>query len=181
MRAITEEAAVTNEQFLAAATASFGAFAQATFQGFADTMGQTWAIAIQGGSGAAEQIKQQWNNFGASILSMLAKIIARLIIYRILLGALGPGGTILGLGAGQLMGFSGQTREGELRGIPGPPMQPLPIVAHGQEIIGRPGGGGFGNGAIIVQGDIYGWDESVERLRTGLFNHSQNTGLPVQA
>lgn len=47
-----------------------------------------------------------------------------------------------------LAGFPGfQTEPGEMRVIPGAANEPVPILAHGGEVIGRPGGGG---GASIV-------------------------------
>ena len=57
----------------------------------------------------------------------------------------GPGGG----GGGGDVGF--QTRPGQWLTVPGPPNQPRLIMAHGQEIVGRPGGGrGNGKGEPIV-------------------------------
>jgi hypothetical protein len=48
-------------------------------------------------------------------------------------------------------------------------------VVHGGEMIGR----GSVGPSLVIQGDIYGWDESVERIRSSLYNRHKLTGLGV--
>lgn len=122
---------------------------------------------------ATDKLEGLWEGFKQSIINMLADIGARLFMYGLLQGLAGPGGKILGTAIEKLVGF--QTDMGQTRRIPGPPGVPVPILAHGQEIIGRPQN--FGGGGIAVYGDIYGWDEAVERMRMGLVNHARSTGL----
>lgn len=70
-----------------------------------------------------------------------------------------------------------QTDEGEFKVVPGPRNLPVPATVHGGEVIGRPGS--FGN-TVMVAGDVFGWDESMERIRQGLFDSTKMTGMPVQ-
>lgn len=125
---------------------------------------------------AGTKMKELWQGFASAIISALAGIIAKLIIYRALMAAV-PGGSIMGTSILKLVGF--QTGFGETRVVPGPPGMPMPIMAHGQEIIGRPMSSSAPG--LVVNGDIYGWAESMEKIRDGLYQHTRLTGLPVQA
>jgi aspartate 1-decarboxylase len=67
-----------------------------------------------------------------------------------------------------------QTDDGEYKMVPGNRGMEVPATLHGGEVVGRPP---FGGGGIVVNGDIYGWDEAVERLRNGLYQRQRRTGL----
>ena len=124
-----------------------------------------------------------WGAIGRAIISIVAQMIAKLLLlkaFTMLFNAVSGVGFLGNVAMGAMTALSGQTHEGELRGIPGPPRMPVPLIAHGQEILGRPGGG-LGGGNVIVQGDVYGWDEAVERIRMGLVNHERLTGASVLA
>jgi hypothetical protein len=132
-----------------------------------------------------------FKEFGNSVLSMIVQLIAKFVILNILKaifsGATGGiGAFISGFATKGLEGMtmsavpSGQTSDGDLRQVPGAFNAPMPIIAHGGEILGRPNGGGFGGQTIIVSGDVFGWSESMEKIRKGLYNHTRMTGLPVQ-
>ncbi len=56
-----------------------------------------------------------------------------------------------------------QTRVGEFKTVPGSPNRPVPIMAHGQEIVGRPP---FGGGGVIIQmnGTTIRSDEDIRML-----------------
>ena len=74
-----------------------------------------------------------------------------------------------------------QTPYGGQRQVPGPYGMPQAAVVHGGEIIGRPERWSGGGIHYHVYGHVFGLQESMERIRTGLWQHSKRTGLPVSA
>ncbi|MEO0205868.1 MAG: hypothetical protein ABIL22_04240 [candidate division WOR-3 bacterium] len=151
-------------------------FIRGSLDALTTAVGDSLYALVTQGTSAAETLKSIWKDMASSVIKLISQIIAKLIVMKALM-TLVPGGGLLGIPIPRLLGF--QTRFGEVLKVPGPINAPVPIIAHGQEIIGRPTGG-FGN-SIIVNGDIFGWDEAMERIRSGLYSHSRMTGLPVQA
>ena len=72
-----------------------------------------------------------------------------------------------------------QTDTGQTRRIPAPAGVPVPIIAHGDEIIGRAGQGG-GGGDIVIQGNVFDLDGTISVLREGFYDRSKLDGLPIQ-
>jgi hypothetical protein len=150
-------------------------FALGVTQAFTDSLAQGIYLWVSGTGKNLHIAKAMWEDFSMSVLRMLTQLIAKLIVYRMLSAAVSFG--IPGAG-GLLSMFRGfQTHVGQSRVIPGPPGMPMPIIAHGQEIIGRSSLSANGGLNVTVLGDVYGWDESIERLRSGLYNHQRITGL----
>jgi hypothetical protein len=142
-------------------------------------MGNSFAAILQGGSSMLDNLKNIWSSFGNYVLQIIGKLIAKMMMMRIaqsLIGFATPGGFAAGI-LGAIAGGQFQTHFGQMRQIPGPPGMPVPIIAHGSEIIGRPEGGMGGGLAVTVIGDVFGWDEAMERIRNGLYNHQRFTGL----
>jgi tetrahydromethanopterin S-methyltransferase subunit D len=128
-----------------------------------------------------DNLKALWSSFGNYVLQIIGRLIAKMLMFKAamavfnMLGGVGVGANIASSIAGAM---SAQTHFGQMRQVPGLPGQPVPIIAHGSEIIGRPDGGGMGAGmAVTVMGDVFGWDEAMERIRNGLYNHQRFTGL----
>lgn len=70
-----------------------------------------------------------------------------------------------------------QTSPGQAKIVPGSPLQPVPIMAHGGEILSR---GGMGGGVtVIVQGSLFNRDDTIEAIRSGLNDMRLNTGRTV--
>lgn len=165
-------------------------FIGALVDNLAGNIGAAFADAVLTSKTAGEAMKQAFNAFIASMLTMVSQLIAKFIILNIL-KALFSGGPVGSLAAfisnfasGQLSGMamggvsSNQESFGGSHRIPGPPGAPVPIIAHGQEIIGRPLPSQSGGG-LTVYGDVYGFDGMIEKLRVGLYRHNQRTGLGV--
>jgi hypothetical protein len=71
-----------------------------------------------------------------------------------------------------------QTDPGEVKYVSGPRTLSVPAVVHGGETISR--GGSPGGTTVIVQGDVFGWDESMDRIGQGLYFRSRVTGQKAQ-
>jgi len=135
------------------------------------TIGAAFAQAFDSGKKGADE-------FLRIMLRALAQIATELIALKIAESLPGPAGLIAGgLFGGFGAAFAGQfqTSPGQSRTIPGPPNQPVRIIAHGGETIGR----GGGNVTVIVQGSLFNAEETSEAIRSGLQNLSQNTGRTV--
>lgn len=126
-----------------------------------------------------ERMRNIWSSFATSVIQSITKVIAKLFIMKLAMSVFNlAGGTgFIAEGALAVAG-SFQTPTGSMKTIPGPPGMPVPIIAHGQEIIGRPSGGAGGN-INNFYGDIWDFDSAMEKVRMGLTNHGRLTGATI--
>ncbi|MFA6198650.1 MAG: hypothetical protein WC734_05910 [Patescibacteria group bacterium] len=153
------------------------------------TFGAAFEQMVNTSKTAGEAMIEAFNQFGRQVLFMIGKMIAKFLFLNLLKaifsGATGGlGGAIAGFAEKSLGNMSAsmdnlfpskQADTGATSRVPGAFGMPVPIIAHGGEIIGRPEGGG--GPSIVIQGDVYGWDETIERIRSGLYTHSRRTGM----
>lgn len=164
------------------------AFIGALVDNLAGNIGAAFADAVLTSKTATEAMAEAFSSFIRSALTMISQLIVKFIILNILKAIFagsggGIGAFISSFATGQLVSggmsvSSNQESFGSAHRIPGPPGAPVPIIAHGQEIIGRPLPSQSGGG-LTVYGDVYGFDGMIEKLRVGLYRHNQRTGLGV--
>lgn len=159
-------------------------FISPLFDSLTDTLGGMFDRMVNEGASAMDVLKDAFTSFGRMALQMIGKLIAKFLVLSALksLFSGSTGGIGAAISAYATNGLNNlfhqyQTPQDMMRTIPGAPGMPVPIIAHGQEVIGRPSSGSFGGGVVYnVHGDVYGWDGAVERIRTGLINHQRRTG-----
>jgi hypothetical protein len=129
----------------------------------------------------SESVKSIMKSFAKDIVATLAQVIAKMAVVAFLKSLIEPGASLEGSRAvpvitKMISSLGYQTHYGQERRVPGPPGMPVPIIAHGQEIIGRPTGT---SGATVYNfnGPVF----NPESLRRVLWEHSKRTGMPVQA
>jgi hypothetical protein len=126
-----------------------------------------------------DKAKDFWIGFGMEVVSIINRILAKMAIMAAAKAIFNSVGGVGFLADALTPLLSFQTHYGDTRTVPGPMNVPVPIIAHGGEVIGRPDGGGGGGLQVTVMGDVYGWDEAMERIRYGLFKHGELTGATV--
>jgi len=145
--------------------------------------GSAFQQALTNGASFSKAMGSLFRSMRDMVIRFIGEMIAKMIMLFLLkqaLGIFGGGGTIGGILKGTIKGLTGgQTNPGQLRLIPGGRFEPVPIMAHGGEVIGRPSGGMGGGLTINIAGSLYNANETIEQIRSGLYGMRQKTGRGV--
>lgn len=145
--------------------------------------GSAFQQALTNGASFSKAMGALFRSMRDMVIRFIGEMIAKMLMLFLLkqaLGIFGGGGAIGGILKGTIKGLTGgQTNPGQLRLIPGGRYEPVPIMAHGGEIIGRPSGGMGGGLTINVAGSLYNANETIEQIRSGLYGMRLKTGRGV--